>query len=164
MLAARQSRVPACICISIMTEVVLAYLHLIAILTMTVFLSAEVALCRPAWMNAAVVQRLARVDLIYMGSALTVLATGLARFALGAKGWEWYVHNPLFHVKVTLFVVMLVLSVRPSITLARWRRMQAGTGVLPPAPEVDATRRRMFWTAHLMLVLPLLGVLLARGY
>ena len=45
-------------------EAVLASLHLLAILTLVVFLSSEAALCRVEWMNAAVVQRLAKLDLI----------------------------------------------------------------------------------------------------
>ena len=67
-------------------EAVLACLHLLALLTMVVFLSSEAALCRGEWMNAAVVQRLARLDLVYAFAALAVLATGLLRLFLGAKG------------------------------------------------------------------------------
>ena len=64
-------------------EAVLACLHLLALLTMVVFLSSEAALCRAEWMNAAVVKRLARLDMIYGLAALAVGATGLARLFLG---------------------------------------------------------------------------------
>ena len=66
------------------TEALLAYAHFLAILTMTVFLASEAALCRKEWLNAAVVERLARVDLIYGISAIVVLLTKSAvrqRFA-----------------------------------------------------------------------------------
>ena len=36
-------------------EALLAYAHILAILTLVVFISSEAALCRPEWMNAKVV-------------------------------------------------------------------------------------------------------------
>ena len=87
-------------------EAILAYLHLLAILTMVVFVASEAALCRVQWLNAAVVERLARVDRVYGFAALAVLATGLARTLLGVKGTAWYWSNPLLHMKLTLFVVV----------------------------------------------------------
>ena len=44
-------------------EALLAYAHILAIPTMVVFLASEATLCQVASMNAAVVQRLRRVDL-----------------------------------------------------------------------------------------------------
>ena len=46
-------------------EALLAYAHILAFLTMVVFLTSEAALCRPEWMSPAIVERLARVDRIY---------------------------------------------------------------------------------------------------
>ena len=75
-------------------EAGLAYAHLLAILSLVVFLSSEAALCRAEWMNEAVVRRLGRLDLIYGLSALAVLLTGLARIDLGMKGSAWYWATP----------------------------------------------------------------------
>ena len=104
-----------------MREVMLSYLHILMILSMTVFLSAEAALCRQEWMNAKVVRRLVRLDLIYGVLALLTLLSGLARLFWGAKGLEFYLSNPVFHLKLTLFVLMLLLSIRPTLTFLRWR-------------------------------------------
>ena len=57
-------------------ESVLAYAHFLAIFSVVVFLTSEAALCRVEWMNAAVVRRLARLDLIYLFAAIAVLLTG----------------------------------------------------------------------------------------
>lgn len=146
-----------------MLEVLLAYLHITAILTMTVFLSSEAALCRQDWMNAATIRRLARVDLIYGIGALLVLLSGLARLIWGLKGWEWYVQNPLFHIKMTLFVLMLLLSLRPTLAMRRWLHAVNTDGSLPAPAAVQSVRRQIMVSAHLMLLLPLFGVLLARG-
>jgi putative membrane protein len=46
-------------------ESLLAYAHLLAIFTMVVFLASEAALCRVEWLNAAVVERLGKIDMVY---------------------------------------------------------------------------------------------------
>jgi putative membrane protein len=37
------------------------------------------------------------------------------------KGADYYLHEPLFHVKMTLLVVILVLEVPSMLALMRWR-------------------------------------------
>lgn len=147
-----------------MLEALLAYAHLTAILALVVFLSSEAALCRSEWLNAAVLRRLVRVDLIYGLSALLVLATGLLRVYWGAKGSAWYWANPLLHVKLTLFVLIAGLSVPPTLALRRWRRTLDAEGRLPEAAEVARVRRLVMWQAHLIPLIPLAAVFLARGY
>lgn len=144
-------------------ESALAYVHLVAIFTMVVFMASEAALCRPEWMNAAVVHRLVRVDLIYGIAALCVLAAGLARTFWGVKGFGWYWGQPLLHLKVTLFVVIGLLSLRPTFAFQRWRRNLLATGALPDAQEVLATRRWIMASTHLIGLILLLAALLARG-
>lgn len=146
------------------TEALLAYVHFLAILTMVVFLASEAALCRPEWLNAAAVERLARVDTIYGAAAVAVLVTGFARTWLGAKGMGWYWTNPLLHVKVTLFVIVGLTSIKPTITFIRWRRVLRETGTLPEAGQVKATRRLVMVQAHIVAVIPLFAVFLARGF
>ncbi|MBF5002626.1 DUF2214 family protein [Diaphorobacter caeni] len=145
------------------TEALLAYAHILAILTMTVFLASEAALCRKEWMNAAVVERLARVDLIYGISAVVVLLTGVARTWWGMKGAEWYWTQPLLHLKVTLFVVVALMSIGPTVRFLRWRRKLRATGELPSEVEIRNTRRLVMIEAHLVALIPLAGVFLARG-
>ena len=146
------------------TEALLAYAHLLAILTMVVFLASEAALCRGEWLNAAVVERLARLDMIYAVAAVTVLLTGLARTWWGIKGLGWYWGNPLLYVKLGLFVAMGLLSIRPTRMFARWRRELRANGTLPDPAEVVLARRLVMWQAHLLPLIPLAAVFLARGY
>jgi len=37
------------------------------------------------------------------------------------KGTEYYLHQPLFHLKMTLFVVVLLLEIAPMVALIKWR-------------------------------------------
>lgn len=146
-----------------MQETLLAYAHYIAIFSVIVFLTSEAALCRPEWLNAAVVHRLARLDLLYLAAATAVVLTGLARAHWGLKGPDWYWHQPLLHAKVGVFVVIGLLSLRPTFAFLRWRRAERATGALPDAQEVRAVRRGIMVQAHLLLVIPLLAAMLARG-
>lgn len=145
-------------------EALLAYAHLLAILTLVVFISSEAALCRPEWMNAKVVERLPVVDRIYGIAALAVLATGLVRTWLGAKGAGWYWGNPLLHVKLTLFVIAGLISIKPTLTFGRWRKALRASGALPTDAEVRAARKLVMIQAHIVAVIPLAAVFLARGF
>jgi putative membrane protein len=145
-------------------ESLLAYAHLIAVLTLVVFFASETALCRPEWINAAVVERLVRVDRICAAAAIAVLATGLARVFWGAKGAGWYWDQPLLYLKIGLFIVIAALSFRPTRSFAHWRRrLHADGSTLPSSDEVRAVRRIIFMQAHLLVLPPLLAVWLARG-
>jgi putative membrane protein len=145
-------------------EALLAYAHLLAILTMVVFLASEAALCRAQWLNAAVVERLGRVDLIYGLAAAAVLLTGLARVSLGVKGSAWYWSNPLLHVKIALFVVIGLLSIKPTLMFARWRRALKAGGGLPDEAQIRTARRFVMVQAHILPLIPLAAVFLARGF
>lgn len=144
-------------------ESLLAYAHIVAILSVVVFLTSEAALCRTEWLNAAVVRRLARVDVIYVAAAIAVLLTGIARTWWGMKGAGWYWHQPLLHLKLTLFVLIGLISIKPSMSFARWRQQLDATGVLPDEAEVRGVRKLIMLEAHLLVLIPLAGTLLARG-
>jgi len=145
-------------------EALLAYLHIAAILTLVVFISSEAALCRPEWLNAQGVERLVVIDRIYGIAAGAVLATGLLRIFLGAKGAGWYWGNWLLHVKLGLFVLAGLISIAPTLRFIRWRRTLRATGALPDAGEVRAARKLVMLQAHIIPVIPLAAVFLARGF
>ncbi|MDO5102186.1 MAG: DUF2214 family protein [Lautropia sp.] len=144
-------------------ESILAFLHFSAILMMVVFVTSEAALCRAEWLNADVLKRLARLDVLYGISALCVLLTGLARMIWGAKGFDWYLAQPMLHAKLTFFVLIALISIPASIALRRWVRIWNRTGQLPLGVEVRKVRRLIMIGSHLMLLIPLFAVFLARG-
>jgi putative membrane protein len=147
-----------------MLEPLLAAFHITAILTMVVFLTSEAVLCRPQWMNAAVVERLVRVDRIYGIAAVAVLGTGIARVAWGAKGAGWYAGNPLLHVKAALFIAMALLSIKPTLAFRRWMRTLREQGTLPADAQILAVRRLVMAQAHLVPVIAVVAVFFARGF
>jgi putative membrane protein len=145
-------------------EALLAYAHFLAILTLVVFIASEAALCRPEWMNATVVNRLVTIDRIYGIAAGAVLLTGLLRIYLGMKGSGYYWSNWLLHVKLTLFVVTGLISSAPTLRFIRWKKQLRADGALPAADEVRKTRKLVMVQAHIIPLIPLAAVFLARGF
>jgi putative membrane protein len=145
-------------------EALLAYAHLLALLTMVVFISSEAALCRSEWMSAQVVARLVKVDLIYGMGAAAVLLTGLARTWWGIKGTHWYWTNGLLHLKLALFVAVALMSIKPTLMFRRWLKQLKAGGGLPDGTQVRTARRWVMVQAHVIALIPLAAVFLARGF
>ncbi len=144
-------------------DALLAYAHFAAILTAAVFVASQAALCRPEWINAAVLHRLVRVNLIYLVALALIVLSGAARAQWGLKGPAWTWVQPLLHLKLALTLAMLVMAAGPTRRYARWRQQLEANGALPAEAEVRATRRSVMIASHLMLIIPLAAVLLARG-
>jgi putative membrane protein len=144
-------------------EALLAYAHFLAILTMVVFISSEAALCRPEWINAKVVERLGKVDMVYGIAALAVLLTGIARTWWGIKGTSWYWSNGLLHLKLALFIAAGLISIKPTLMFRRWGKQLAAGGGLPDDTQVRLARKLVMVQAHLVALIPLAAVFLARG-
>ena len=145
-------------------DAILQYLHISAILALVVFISSEAALCRPDWINAKIVERLVTVDRIYGIAAGVVLGTGLLRIYLGTKGASWYWGNWLLHVKLTLFILVGLISILPTIRFIRWRKALRADGSLPAAEEVRKARKLVMLQAHIIPIIPLAAAFLARGF
>ena len=95
---------------------------------------------------------------------MAVLGSGLARVFWGIKGASWYATQPMLHIKVTLFVVMALLSIAPTLAFRRWRRNLRASGALPGAAEVAQVRRLVMVQSHVLPVVALIAVFWARGW
>lgn len=145
------------------TDALLAYVHHIAAFALVAILLVEMALCKPG-MSPAHVRTLTRYDGMYGMFAAVLLVVGTMRVFWGIKGAQFYAHNPAFHAKVGLFILIGLLSVPPTLTYFRWRKsLKADAQFTPGDEEVKATRRFIHLQAGLILILLLLAVLMARG-
>lgn len=144
-------------------ESLLAFLHVSAILAWIVFATSQAAICRSDWINPTVVQRLVRLDRILWIATAAVLLTGIARIFLGAKGTGFYATNLLLYAKIGLFAVVMALQVSPSRHYRAWADRLAHAH-LPSESEVRAARRSVMVATHLVAIIPLPAVFLARGF
>jgi len=115
-------------------------------------------------MSSSQIKSLAGIDLVYGIAAILVLTTGLLRWFVYGKGSDFYLSNPLFHIKLTVFVIMGVLSIFPTIKFRKWKKM-VNKGEEPNIDEKATKRLLMFIRIELLLlaILPLLAVMIARG-
>ncbi|OZI74200.1 DUF2214 family protein [Bordetella genomosp. 12] len=144
-------------------DALLAWLHYLAIFLVVVLITAESVLLRPSLTREAL-GRLLKYDRIYLLAALLALGTGVLRFALGAKGGLFYMINPWFHAKLTVFIIIGLCSLKPTLTYLRWRDSAAqDASFLPSAEAISATRRWVMIEAHLLIVMALCATLMARG-
>lgn len=140
-------------------DALMAYVHHVAVFGLAAILAAEfVMLSAP--IAADRLRALARWDAAYGAFAVLALLAGFVRAAYGAKGWAFYADNPVFWIKIGLFVAIGLISIVPTVYYVRWRR--AGSG----APETDRGRVRtlVLVQAALLALIPLAAALMARGW
>ena len=137
----------------------LAAIHLLAFaLGLWGVLTRGTALSRLA-AGTAQVRNVLVADNVWGISAGILLITGLMRaFGGYEKGTDYYLHQPLFHLKMTLFVIILLLELAPMITLIKWR-IALGRGA-----SVDLGRAKLFArVSHIEALLMMLMVIAASG-
>jgi putative membrane protein len=109
-------------------------------------------------------RRIAAADRWYGLFAMGLLVVGGIRAAMFEKGWGYYGHNGFFHLKLTLFVVIGLLSIYPTIRFVKWRpELQAGRA--PQVSEAQYTRVSRLLSAQMVLLVLLLlsASLMAHG-
>ncbi len=147
-----------------MTDALVAYVHYLGIMILMAVLVTEHALLGGN-IDLRRARQMTTMDLIYGGVAAAVLLSGIIRMLYLGKGSAFYFGNPLFHVKLTLFVLLALLSVYPSVQIAGWR-MGLKQGHAPPAlPKRFGVMR---WIIRIELtalaLMALLAVLMGRGF
>lgn len=146
-----------------MSDILLAYTHVIGIILLFGGLLAEWLFFQPT-LNTSLMQRLVWSDLCYGLGALLVLASGFARAGLSAKGVDFYLGNPLFHLKLAVFTVVGLLSIYPTREFIRWRRLlKRGESPVLDGARAARIAQILRWELAIGAFIPLLAVLMARG-
>jgi len=110
------------------------------------------------------VRVLARIDVLYLGAAALALATGIARLLMTHKPTSFYFMNPVFYIKIALFLAIALISVMPTLQFIRWNRaLKAGEGRILRDNDILTARRYILLELVLFTCIPLAGVLMARG-
>ncbi|QWP75082.1 DUF2214 family protein [Lysobacter sp. K5869] len=123
-----------------LTDLLLAATHHLLVFALISMLVAESVLLRGP-IDAAALRRLAGLDAGYGMSAVLLLVVGVLRLIYGIKGHTFYDHNPWFHAKFSLFVLVALLSILPTVRFMRWRRaLKRDPNFLPDPRQVGALR------------------------
>ena len=105
-----------------------------------------------------------RMDAAYGIAALVLLVVGFLRVFYTEKGTAYYFASGSFLTKLTLFIIVGLLSIYPTMKFLSWRKALREGRV----PEFAAgTRRKVRMLIHLELtllfVIMLMAVMMARG-
>ena len=114
-------------------------------------------------LDPAGLRRVFLADSLWGLAALLWIGTGLWRLLGGTeKPTDYYLHNHIFQTKMALLVLILVLELRPMVTLIRWRR-QVGRGELPDTRAAPALARVSFIQAGIVVLMVFAATAMARG-
>ena len=145
------------------TDAILAYLHFLSIFLLFAFLTAQTMLIRGT-LDANAIRLLGRMDIWYFGSAIAVLATGFLRAVFGVKGPDFYFSGWPIYAKIAMFLTVGIISVWPTLTYIRWRRMLDHDAAWKvPGAEQKKMRRLVMIEVHLAALIPIVAVMMARG-
>ena len=141
-----------------------AWLHLLAVGLGAGMLLTEYWLCR-RMPDRTQVRLLGQVDLGYQLALIGALATGLARALYYGQDIPYYLANRLFWLKIAIFLMIVVVAIAPTLQYIRWNReARIAPAFAPLTRDVDRVRASIALGLGLWLILPLIGILVARGY
>jgi putative membrane protein len=133
-----------------LTDLILAILHHLAIVTLIVLLAFEFALLRPG-ITPDNLRRVIHVDASYGAVAALVILIGVSRVIWGAKGAAFYISNPWFWAKMASFLLIGLLSIPPTLALLKWRRHAKEDASFRPG-DGEIVRLRRFIHAEVALL------------
>src|SRR5258705_8574327 len=140
-------------------EIILRYVHFVSIFAIVGSLASEHLILKKE-LTRAEIGRLARIDAVYGIAAVTLLIAGLTLW-LGSVGKPavYYTKNWVFHTKLTLFLMVGLLSIYPTIFFIKNRK--GNFEEIVAVPKIIFMMLRM--ELLLLLIIPLLAGLMSRG-
>lgn len=141
------------------TELLLRYIHFISIFAIVGSLVSEHLLLKPR-LSKKEIDRLSRIDGIYGLAVMTLLAAGLTLWLGGfGKPTEFYSQNPIFHLKLGLFVGIGLFSIYPTVFFIRNRKGNKDEIISIPTSLIWMIRLELF----LLVIIPVLAGMMAEG-
>lgn len=146
-----------------MTSALFAFLHHAAAFALVAALVIERVLTRDELtLNNA--RRILDADRLFGIAAGVVLVIGLLRVFFFEKGSAYYFHDAAFIAKLSLFAIVGLLSIYPTVEFLKWRK-PLHEGVLPVVSEATMVRIRgiIRWELAGVALIILCAAMMARG-
>ena len=114
-------------------------------------------------LDPAGLRRVFLADSLWGLAALLWIGSGVWRLLGGTeKPTDYYLHNHIFLTKMALLLLILILELRPMVTLIRWRS-QVGRGELPDIQAAPGLARISFIQAGIVVLMVFAATAMARG-
>lgn len=142
---------------------IFAFLHHLAAFALVAALAVEFVLIRGE-LTLANARSLQRADIVYGIAAGAILIIGFLRVFYFEKGAEYYFSSHTFLTKLTVFAIVGLISIIPTIEFFSWRKAVA-QGNLPVVAPAKLRQLRMILHIELagIVVILLCAALMARG-
>jgi putative membrane protein len=115
-----------------------AFLHHLSAFTLVSAIAIEFALIRSE-LTLSSARRLQVTDMVYGIAAGALLIIGLLRVFFFEKGADYYFHSHAFMTKFSVFIVVGLLSIVPTVEFLSWRgALKAGE-----VPSIGARKLRL---------------------
>ena len=140
-----------------------AFLHHLAAFALVAALAVEFILIRGE-LDLGTARKLQRVDMVFGMSSGVVLVVGLLRVFYFEKGASYYFHSAPFIAKLSLFVIVGLLSIYPTVEFVSWSK-SLKRGQMPALTErkIAAIRSVIHWELAAVVVIILCAALMAKG-
>jgi putative membrane protein len=140
-----------------------AFLHHIAAFAIVAALVVERVLTRGE-LTPANARRILEADRVYGIAAGVLLVVGMLRVGFFEKGPAYYWHSAPFIAKLSLFAIVGLLSIYPTIEFLKWRK-PLREGVLPvvPEPKMETIRRILGAELGAVALIIACAAMMARG-
>jgi putative membrane protein len=127
-------------------------------------LTLQIALVRPS-LDIETARRVQRSDRVYGIMAGLVLVFGFLRVFYFEKGADYYFNNTFFLIKLSVFVIVGLMTIYPTVTFLRWNR-EIKQGVAPTFSEADSAKLRQLLHYQLIGICVVLfcASMMAKGF
>jgi putative membrane protein len=143
--------------------VLFAFLHHLAAFALVGALAVEFVLIKQE-LTVVTARKLAATDAVLGASATVLLVAGLLRVFYFEKGAAYYFHNHAFLTKFSLFVIVALLSVVPTIEFLSWRKaLKAGQVPAVAAPKLKRLRMIIHVELAAVVIILLCAAIMAKG-
>ena len=144
-------------------ESIVSGIHFMSVMVLFSALVAQHLLFTPR-VSRETLRLLILLDAIYWAAALLVLASGLLKALYWGAGADYYLGNSVFHTKMTLFALVILLSTWPTAGFLRARRQVAGPAANAFIALPSNIRSLQRIELLCVLLMPLLAAFMARGF
>ena len=139
------------------------YIHFLSIMLLMGALISEYFLLKTK-QSEQQIKMLSYSAVIHLVSLGLLLITGILRWFVYGKGAVYYSKNPIFHTKLTLYIIVLILAIIQTARLFKWNKQRKENRLQVQNP-IAVKKMFVFLRLEILLVIiiPLLAIIVMRG-
>jgi putative membrane protein len=140
-----------------------AFLHHVCAFTLVSAVSIELVLIRQE-LTLASARRLQVTDMVLGIAAGLLLIVGLSRVFVFEKGAEYYFHSAAFIAKFSVFIVIGLISIIPTVEFLSWNKsLRVGEVPLPRPGKLRLITAVIHGELAAIVIILLFAAIMARG-